>query len=168
MAKIPDDLFLIDPPDDLKQLYYAIGRIIVNWSLVERMLAHCVIILYGSYWGSELPGIKEIPVSLKNQIAFVRKALDNTEMPLAPYKDEGNKLMDRIQILKHIRHNLTHGMLFNMDKDSFDIQKYKYDKRMFDDDKIPFKFDDCLESGNKMLVLANELARFVRRLLRRV
>jgi hypothetical protein len=166
MAKIPDDLFLIEPPDDLKQLYYAIGRIIVNWSLVERMLANCVIILYSSYWGSELPGIKEIPVSLNRQIAFVRKALNNTEMPLLPFKDEGEKLMDRIQNLKDVRHNITHGMLVDMDKDSFDIQKFKYDKRTFDDLKINVKVDDCLESGNKMLVLANELGRFFRHLLR--
>lgn len=167
MAKIPDDLFLIDPPDDLKQLYYAIGRIIVNWSLVERMLTNCVVIIYSSYWGAELHGIKEIPVSLRNQIGFIRKALNNIDS-LFQFKDEGSIVMDHINDLKEARHTITHGMLIDMGQDSFDIHKFKFDKRTFDDLKITVKVDDCLESGNKMLVLAEELAHFFRRLLRQI
>ena len=165
MANLPDDLFLIDPPDDLKQLYCAIGKAIVTWSIVERFLDMCILIIYHSY-ALTLPDLKEIPHSLTNKTKFVKKALKDSNV-LLPFSDEGRKLMNRINVLKNDRHNLSHGMLLDIYTDSFDIQKFEYKKHTYDDKKIPIKIKDCLHLGNKFLDLANELAYFFRRRLLR-
>jgi len=159
MANIPDDLFLINPPDDLKQLYCAIGKVIITWSVVERFLDMCVLIIYHSYRLTLSFDVKEIPHSLTNKTKFVKKALKNSNA-LLPLRDEGVKLMKRINDLKDSRHNLTHGMLLNIYPNSFDIQKFNYKESTFDDEKITIKLKDCLQLENKFLGLANDLAHF--------
>ncbi len=164
MANIPDDLFLINPPDDLKQLYCAIGRAIVAWSTLERILDMCVLIIHGSY-GLTLPYIKEIPRSLTNKTDFIKKALKDSDA-LRPLSNDGIKLMNKINTLKNSRHNLSHGMLLNIYSTSFDIQKFNYKERTFNDMKITIKLNDLLQLGNKFLGLADELAQFFRRLIK--
>lgn len=159
MANLPDDLFLIDPPDDLKQLYCAIGKAIVTWSIVERFLDMCILVIHGSY-GLTLPYIKEIPRSLKNKTDFIKKALKDSDV-LRPLSNDGIMLMNKINALKDSRHNLSHGMLLNIYPNSFDIQKFNHGNS-FDDKKITIKLKDCLQLGNKYLDLARELASFFR------
>jgi hypothetical protein len=168
MANLPDDLFSDDPPEDLKQLYYVIGKAIIAWSTLERILDMCVLVIHGSY-GLTLPSIKEIPRSLENKTDFIKKALRDTDSDyLRSLSKSGTKIMNKINAIKDSRHNLTHGMLLNIYPKSFDIQKFNY-KKSFDDVKITIKLKDCLALGNKFLDLARELASFFRQgLLRQV
>lgn len=165
MANIPDDLFLIEPPDDLKQLYYAIGKMVTNWALVEYTLDMCIAIIFSSYWGSELNNY-QMPISLRNKIIFWRKTLNNIDS-LLQFKDEGLEHIKKVSNLKNIRHNMVHSILIDSKPNSFDFRKFNY--KMDKEIKIPsVKINDLLQAGNKMLVLTNELAHFFRRLLRQV
>jgi hypothetical protein len=165
MVKLPDDLFLTDPPDDLKQLYCAIGRLVTNWALVEYTLDMCIAIIFSSYWGSELNNY-EMPVTLKKKIIFWRKALKNIDS-LLPFKDEGLELITKVSNLKNKRHDMVHSILIDSKPNSFDFRKFNY--KMDGEIKIPHvKINDLLQTGNKMLVLVEELSHFFRRLLRQV
>jgi hypothetical protein len=92
----------------LPKLYHAIGVIVTQWSFVEQSLDSCVALIYHAPGGDKLDD--QIPASTLRKTDLIKRGLK--KLPhLAPYRDDGLALIQRVMDTKDQRHQLVHSVL---------------------------------------------------------
>jgi len=149
-------------PEKLQEIYPhlcgAVGQIVIAWSFVEHSLDQCVAICFHKGGGKEIE--KKIPISLKNKVAFVRKSM--RLKPLAEFSAEGLTLLNRVTELSGKRHDMVHGVLYNLEQNFEQLRfaRFAYEPQMHTLKKFEYHFDDLLKAGEQMMELAIQLATF--------
>lgn len=80
-----------------------VGMLTVAWTAVEVTLDYANLLILTRSSTSE----KQLPVSLKPKIGLFKKSLDLPEFK--SFREEGLKLVERINQLKEVRHDVVHG-----------------------------------------------------------
>lgn len=97
------------PSDErLSELYTGIGKITSLWALMEQALDAWVGIVFHSCGGRKLRN--GLPHGLKRKLEFLRTGFK--QIPdLAPFKDDGLVLLEKIASNKDRRHDVVHGAI---------------------------------------------------------
>jgi hypothetical protein len=97
--------------EGLSDLYRAIGAIVTLWSMIEQSLDACVALIYHSPGGAALH--TGLPRNTKRKAELVKDGLK--KLPhLAPYRDPGLALVQRVMDTKDDRHSLVHSVLTSL------------------------------------------------------
>jgi hypothetical protein len=104
--------FLFDHETDVHLAYYSsIGRVIVNWSMLESQWDICMWMLFTSLDGNTLA--KEPPVSMKRKIGFWNACFKNLKS-LAAKKDDALEFSPRLGDASKERNIMLHTSWGNM------------------------------------------------------
>lgn len=106
------------PPNIIEALYSDVGRIVVNWSMVEQSLDFVMAIVYHDVGGRKVN--KQMSRRFSGKIEFLRKSFNKLE-PLQPFKSEARVMFETAKRLSRTRHDLCHGSLskYDFENDSF-------------------------------------------------
>jgi hypothetical protein len=101
-------LVMSNPSDPLGDLYDAIGFIVTAWSYIEQSLDACIAIAFSFPGATAID--KSPPINTKRKVQFMRQALDQLPQ-LAPFKNVGLPILERVMNIKDYRHELVHSVL---------------------------------------------------------
>ena len=96
----------------LLQLMQVIGFLIINWSQIERQLDNWVMVAFNRCGGKGLAKKGKIPKMFTAKHDFLVRSFHRLPR-LAPFKDEGLRLLAEALELSHLRNIFIHGTLNN-------------------------------------------------------
>ena len=103
--------------DAFQDMCTMIGLMVISWAWSENALALAIGIIDETV--EEMRGHKELPVSLKKRLDYLRTALKDVPA-LEPIKEEGTALIKLFVELKERRHELIHGSTWQLDQGGFE------------------------------------------------
>ncbi len=92
------------------QLLQVIGFVVINWSQIERQLDNWVMVAFNYCGGKALAKKKKIPKMFTAKHEFLGRCFEKLPR-LAPFKDEGLRLLAETLELSLLRNNFIHGTL---------------------------------------------------------
>ena len=150
--------------DPFKPLYAPLGRLVVRWAYLERVLDYFVAAVYHRCGGNTL--VRELPHTLDRKIRFLRDSLN--QLPsLAESKDKGTDFLNRLAALKQTRHDLVHGIVNTANPpggipwDAFEVVRLNTTKQLHEHVSSTLSLAAVRENADNALGLANELAAFL-------
>ena len=139
--------------------------------MVERCIDYCIAIIYQRAGGKHIE--TEIPFALKRRVRFLRRCFQRLE-PLAPFRPDAIKLLNRVESLTDTRHMLVHGCLSSILPQGEDHQ-FVFVKIDLTENKQLHVSNSLTTSGRQLrqdigeaFALATDLTGFVERLLEAV
>lgn len=85
-----------------------VGHIVVLWALLEMLLSRANSISYKLLGNTEIKGALDNP--LERKVSYLRACLSE-KSSMSDFKEQGLKLLDRIDALSDTRHTIVHGAL---------------------------------------------------------
>lgn len=101
-------------PELMQPLTTAIGSVVLAWGSAESALNINVALIFQMAGGKHHAEQEEIPVALKRKLIFLRRCFQKIEA-LAPFREDGLKLFDRMGRLAKSRNELIHAFLSEVD-----------------------------------------------------
>jgi hypothetical protein len=152
------------PTDDLAELNFAVGSLVVLWGYTEASLNASVVTVFRFAGGHH--HASEIPVAMGRKLKFVRRCLRRIPA-LAPFTDEGINLMAQVGILAKKRNDIIHGFVTNQDRKT---QTFTFTNLgsaaevALIRSQAKFTPNDIVDIGRVCIPLTLELAQFADRL----
>lgn len=112
------------PQDIYNALYPAVGSLILNWALFESSIEKWVAIIYHNGGGKWIE--RKIPRMYSPKVKFLQKCFTERS-ELAPFKDQGNNLLDRAEPLSKVRFTVTHGAISDWDAKNNKVEFVRLD-----------------------------------------
>jgi len=155
---------MADYPENLHELYCALGFVTSQWSSIEHTIDNCISLIFIVLNGIVIAKKQQVPRSMNNKLTYLRNAL--TKLPeLSLFKDYGLELIDRIDPISKERQDIIHGVVIDLNQIHFEFTKLDYTKDEHIDRFYKFTVEDINHSGKKMQDLANDLSVYSGRLL---
>ena len=150
--------------EGVNELCCAIGHVVVQWGFVEHNLNICLSIIWHTFGGNKIAKKRKIDKFQRRQIDFLRDCF-KTLYSLAPFKDEGIPLLDRIATLLNERDDIFHSTYAGLWEDSFKFYTFSFrDSQMIYIRKLKRTIASILETRKKIQDLAADLGHFGLRL----
>lgn len=156
-------VFMAQVKSGYSDLCKAIGHIVINWSAAEQTLDMCVTIIFRYCGGNKLR--KDLPRSLNVKTKFMRDAFRKL-IVLKQLTTSGLAIMDQVEALAKIRHEMVHGALAVPEAINgvWRFLKFDYGEDIHTARDVSFSIDDFRGVGKKMMVLGEGLLILANRL----
>lgn len=146
---------MADYPNSLKDLYYALGFVTAQWADIEHSIDNCISLIFLDLDGINIAKKRQVPRSMNNKLDYLRKALCLPQLSL--FKDDGLKIIERIEPISKERQDIIHGIMFEVNPDHIEFTKLDYTKDEHIDRFYKFTIEDINQSGKRMQGLAGDL-----------
>ena len=153
------------PTDEMRGLCIAVGFVTLNWGVIERQLDTWSILIMKHYGGKEIR--KDLPISLKQKTAFLRKAF-RTIPALRPFMDDALDLIDRVSEVADKRHDFVHGEIERLTPETFEFTRIEYSENHHHIKRKKFSAKNYPTISRTFLDLGKDTRRFSRRLLKSI
>jgi hypothetical protein len=87
-------------------LYEHVGRIAIEWGFMDFAISGTTAILFSIPEAAERE--KVLPRALGRRLGFIARSLKDID-ELAPFRNEGQDLVDRVRLLQPLRDGVIHG-----------------------------------------------------------
>jgi hypothetical protein len=98
---------------ELMDLYAVVGKLVIQWGMLEASMAATISIVYHQYGGKELSSL--IPRNFAKRMDFLKLTF-NQAPELAAYTVEARDLRSRVKELVIVRDFIAHGYLSGINR----------------------------------------------------
>jgi len=122
MVTFPNDLEV--PVEHKDEFYAAVGRLVIEWGLIEASLSMMIAVIYHEIGGKHVD--ETLPFMLKDKLAFIRKSLFQIAV-LKPYRKKHWPLLQKISDGTEKRVAIVHGYYSGYDPETGRINFLRLD-----------------------------------------
>jgi hypothetical protein len=146
--------------NDLQNVCTMLGLMTLIWAWAENALAISIGIIDGAV--KEMRGQRDIPISLKRRVKYLRTAL--ADVPeLESLKERGNQLANDFIRLSVLRNELVHGSTWQLEKGGFESLGFAIIGRQQTAKQKRFTIADAVSLNVEITKLANDATAFLLR-----